>query len=53
MVNNLKYLTLVSITYNIFFQQLLKVRPNYMDADYKMAKEGLQNIQIDTVLPRM
>eukprot|EP00105_Crassostrea_gigas_P036341 XP_019920489.1 PREDICTED: receptor-type tyrosine-protein phosphatase T [Crassostrea gigas] len=33
------------------FQQLLKVRPNYMDADYKMAKEGLQNIQIDTVLP--
>lgn len=24
-----------------------------MDADYKMAKEGLQNIQIDTVLPRM
>lgn len=33
------------------FQQLLRVRPNYTDADYKIAKEGLHNIQIDTVLP--
>ena len=42
-----------SSSFVFFFQLLLKVRPVYTEADYKVAKQMSAGRQTDKILPRM
>ena len=51
--NEIQFQFEIVLLYYFFFQLLLKIKPVYTEADYKVAKQMSAGRQTDKILPRM